>query len=268
MLSDEGRPETQDTGAPRHKSSTWCDVTKCLNASLGLSRIETGLGVTLTTTRLDPVFRTGVEIHPCQPGLSSDDQAGGFIKRKNSGNCHWLASPDRLRLTQSHKVSQYDRGPGEGLESSWQTLVTDTDNPPQSGNTSLVPASLFMVTGYSRVKCCPRLINVYIWWSQMVDRCGPSRDSAYIVTTTRGLSAQAHENGASRWERSGVHRSTNTITSPPIWGWTQNITKKQTLFKLKQLCFIYLTWALSIYESKFNWTYLTLLKSNFYFSYT
>ena len=111
-----------------------------------------------------------------------------------------------------------------------------------------------MVTGYSRVKCGPRLTNVYIWWSQMVDRCGPGRDSAYIVNTGPERSGSR----ASRWERSGVHRSTNTITSPPILGRTQKITEKQLLFKLK------FTW---LEISLYLWVNI-LLNSTFYWSQT
>ena len=193
----------------------WCDVSKCLNASLSLSRIENGLVVTLTATRLDPVFRTGVEIHQHHavlwPGQSVRLASLGalmILKRKNSGNCHWLASPDRLRLTQSHKVSQYDRARAMDWshhDKHWSLTLTI---PLSQGTLHWSPLHCSWSRATPESSAAPAspmfTSDGHKWWTDV------ARAVTQPTLSTRGLSAQAHE----RPDENGAASTVRLTPSP------------------------------------------------------
>ena len=214
-------------------------LSKCLFASLGFSCIKTWLGVSLI---MDPVFWTGVEIHQHLASLASLASLGALMIKLALQNVKtaetvtaWLHQTD-WDWHKVIKVSQYDRGWGWSYhDKHWSLWLS-----PSVGHGRIVrdhftgPRSIVHGHGLlqSQVPPLPWL-NVYIRWSQWW-QMWPGRDSACILTTTQGLRAQ--ERRADRWERSGVHRSTNTITSPPISGGTQNIREK---IQILLLCWFY-----------------------------
>ena len=81
-------------------------------------------------------------------------------------------------------------------------------------------APLFMVTSSSSqvlmVSWCLTPCLHYISWAQLSDRCA----RALSLWVTQNWIVQ----NTSRWDLSGVHPQTNTITSPPpaATGWSQN----------------------------------------------